>query len=162
MSASDRSDQAHWDEVYAKTTVEQTGWFEESPTVSLSLIDHCKLGPDDTVLDVGAGASSLAATLIERGVGGVSVLDISERALDALRDRLGPAKAERVQFVHADVTDPTALEAVPPLQLWHDRAMLHFLIEDDQCARYAEAVNAAVAPGGYALLATYALHGAPT
>lgn len=162
MPAERRSDQRHWDEVYANTAMDQTGWFEDSPTVSLSLIDHGELGADDAALDVGAGTSSLAPALIERGVGDVTVLDISERALEALRSGLEPAVAERIRFVRADITDPVALESAPPLQLWHDRAMLHFLIEDDQCDRYAAAVNAAVAPGGYALLATYALHGAST
>ena len=92
----------------------------------------------------------------------VSVLDISPVALARLRERLGPDRSARIRFIVADVTDPAALEDVPALQLWHDRAMLHFLIEDDQVEQYARAVDAAVVPGGYALLATYALHGAPT
>lgn len=154
--------QHHWDEVYAGSEIEETGWYEAEPTVSLSLIDHCELAPEEAILDVGAGASSLVGELQDRGFRDLTVLDISANALDRLRTALGEERAARIRFVRADVTDPAALEIVPPLQLWHDRAMLHFLTEERDCERYAEAVRAAVAPEGYVILATYALHGAPT
>jgi SAM-dependent methyltransferase len=162
MPDANGSTQEHWEAVYERTAVDQTGWWEASPTVSLAMIERLGLGPDDAILDVGAGASTLVDHLLDRGHRNVAVLDISERALEELRTRLGPQRAESVRFVCGDVTDPATLAGIEPVRLWHDRAMLHFLIEDDQCEQYAAALNTAVAPGGYALLATYALHGAPT
>ncbi len=156
------STREHWEAVYERTAVDQTGWWEESPSVSLALVDGLGLDPDDAILGVGAGASTLVDHLLERGQRDVTVLDISQTALDELRGRLREELAEAVRFVCGDVTRAETFEGIEPIQLWHDRAMLHFLIEDDQCERYAAAVDAAVAPGGYALLATYALHGAAT
>lgn len=162
MPAPPGSSREHWDGVYASVPIEETGWFEASPTVSLSLIERCDLDPADPVVDVGAGASSLAAAFLERGQRDVSVLDISANALDQLRSRLGPDRAEQVRFINADVTEPGLRAKLGPVQLWHDRAMLHFLTSDADCASYARAVESTVMPGGYAILATYALNGAPT
>lgn len=162
MPALDRSAREHWEGVYTRTAVDQTGWWEASPSVSLAMIERIGLEPDDAILDAGAGASTLVDHLLDQGQRDVTVLDISQAALDALRARLGPERAEQVQSLCGDVTDPATLEGIGPVRLWHDRAMLHFLIEDDHCEHYASALNAAVAGGGYALLATYALHGAPT
>jgi SAM-dependent methyltransferase len=162
MTSPDSSAREHWDGVYGQTAVDETGWWEASPSVSLAMIERVGLQPDDPILDAGAGASTLVDHLLDRGQRDVTVLDISERALEELRTRIGPERAESVRFVCGDVTDPATQEGIEPVRLWHDRAMLHFLIEDDQCAQYAAALTAAVALGGYALLATYALHGAPT
>jgi trans-aconitate methyltransferase len=162
MPASSGSTQQHWEDVYAQTDVEETGWFEASPGVSLSLVDRCDLEPADPIVDIGAGASSLAASLLERGQRDISVLDISQNALDELQSRLGSERAAQIQFIRADVTEPGLRARVGPVQLWHDRAMLHFLTTDADCSSYARVLEATVAPGGYAILATYALDGAPT
>jgi cyclopropane fatty-acyl-phospholipid synthase-like methyltransferase len=162
MPSAEPEAQRHWDEVYSGAEIEQTGWYEEEPTLSLALIDGCHLEPDAPILDVGAGASSLVDRLLDRCFRDMTVLDISAHALDSMRARLGPDQSAAIRFIRADVTDPELPEQLGTVELWHDRATLHFLIEDDQCNRYAAALHAAVVPGGYALLATYALHGAST
>ena len=153
--------QRHWDQAHADTATDQTGWFEQDPTSSLTLIARCDLAPTDPILDVGARTSFLVDRLLHRGFQNVTVLDISPTALDEVRDRLGSDRAE-VGFVHADVTDPALPDRLPPARLWHDRAALHFLTEDEDCAQYASTLRSTVAPGGYAILATYSLEGAPT
>ena len=154
--------QPHWDDAYARSPVEQTGWYEETPAISLALIDQCRLDPADPIVDVGAGASTLVDRLLDRGFEHLTVLDISRRALDQLRERLSAADAERVRFIHTDVTAGDLGSELGTVRLWHDRATLHFLTDAGDCGRYAETLQGCVAPGGYAILATYALHGAPT
>ncbi|MDA0352947.1 MAG: class I SAM-dependent methyltransferase [Chloroflexi bacterium] len=154
--------QRHWDEAYSGTAIERTGWYEETPTISLALIDECRLSPQDSIVDIGAGASTLVDRLLDRGFENLAVLDISGQALDHLRQRLSAEDAGRVRFIRTDVTAPDVGSELGPVMLWHDRATLHFLAEGADCDRYARTLQGCVAPGGYAVLATYALHGAPT
>ena len=153
--------QRHWDEVHASTESDETGWYEEEPTLSLELIERCELAPTDAILDVGAGTSFLVDRLLERGFRNLTVLDISPTVLDEVRDRLRVDHV-MVGFIHADLTDAELSDRLPLVQLWQDRAALHFLTSDDDCAQYGRTLRATIAAGGYALLAAYALEGAPT
>ena len=148
----------HWDRVHGSKPVERTGWHEAEPELSLELISKCGLGADDVLLDVGSGASSLVDRLLDHGYRHVVAADISPVALSMLRDRLGD-RASSVRFVVDDIGRPTEL-ATLAVALWHDRAALHFLIEPEARQRYAEAVRSVVRPGGFAILAAFALGGA--
>ena len=154
--------QRHWDDIYASKAVNETGWYEDVPTTSLALIEHCDLSPSDAILDVGAGAGALVDHLLDRGFTDLTVLDVSDQALRRLRTRLGPRGAAAVRFVRGDITDPLVIDELPKIRLWHDRALLHFLTEETDRDRYVSAVRATVGPGDYVLIATYALDGAPT
>ncbi len=117
---------SHWDEVYSEKSALETSWFEESPKISLELLGLTGMNSSTSVIDVGAGRSPLAATLVARGVSDVSALDISEEALRQLDDVNG-----RVARVVADVTE---WQPGRTFDRWHDRAVLHFLNPEEALA----------------------------
>jgi len=143
--------QLHWQNVYQSRNEDEVSWFQSWPIYSLELIDRVGCG---VVIDVGGGASRLAEALLERGVR-LTILDIAEAALDKSRARLGE-QADAVEWVAADITKwrPEA-----SCDLWHDRALFHFLIEPAERGAYAETMAAAVEPGGHAVIATFAPDG---
>jgi 2-polyprenyl-3-methyl-5-hydroxy-6-metoxy-1,4-benzoquinol methylase len=145
---------AHWDAAYARGP-EAVSWFQEQAAVSLRLIDGLGLAAEAPVIDVGGGASPLAGALLDRGLRDITVLDISAHALSAARDRLGP-RAAAVTWLQADLRTFTPARRYA---LWHDRAVLHFLTDPEDRRGYARCVADAVAPGGHAILATFALDG---
>ena len=150
-------DQAgHWDQIYRERGPREVSWFQADPAVSVELISAAVAGDRTTpVIDVGGGGSLLAATLARSGFTDVTVLDISARALDAAR-RQDPTRT--VSFLRADV-----LSWQPPRQwqVWHDRAVFHFLTIPENRARYLATLRRGLRPGGSLVLATFA-PGGPT
>ena len=145
----------HWDEVHRTRDPSTVSWFESEPAASLELVDALGVGTGEAVLDAGAGASGLAAPLLDRGFHDVTALDVSGAALRAARDRLG-ARGDDVEWVVADL-----LAWSPPrrYRVWHDRAVFHFLTEEAQRERYRGLLAAALAPGAAVVLATFAADG---
>lgn len=141
---------AHWEKVYEEKAPDSVSWFQERPASSLALIERAGGG---RVIDVGGGASTLVDHLVADHQ--VTVLDISEAALGRARARLGD-RASEVRWVRADATDPP-LEG--PFDVWHDRAVFHFLTDPPDRARYREALHRLLAPEGEAVVATFALDG---
>ena len=152
--------QQHWDRTYAEKSLEELGWYEPDPEPSLALIDRCGLSEDARIIDVGAGATLLVDQLLDRGYQSLGVLDISAQALKVLREQLDPERAARVRWINADITDPAVADEIGPIDLWHDRALLHFLLGDGERARYVDALRSTVVPGGYAVIAAFAVGGA--
>ncbi|MDH4133431.1 MAG: class I SAM-dependent methyltransferase, partial [Gammaproteobacteria bacterium] len=115
----------HWEQVYSEKSPEAVSWYQDRPTLSLDLIHASGIARNDPIIDVGGGASVLVDYLLSEGYANVAVLDISSRALDSARKRLG-AVATQTQWLTADITAFT-----PPhrFALWHDRAVFHFLTE---------------------------------
>ncbi|MBS0124278.1 class I SAM-dependent methyltransferase [Thetidibacter halocola] len=149
------SDPGHWDRAYARSA-EALSWFEADPVRSLALLDRAGLRPGQAVVDVGGGASLLVDALLARGLGPVTVLDLSPVALATSQSRLGPL-AERVDWIAGDVT---AWRPEPGgYALWHDRAVFHFLTTAAGQAAYAAVLHRALAPGGAAVVATFAPDG---
>lgn len=144
----------HWDKVYlARDEVDLT-WYEAEPGLSYELVrSHTR--PGDAVIDVGGGTSRLVDALIVDGYDDVTVLDVSEAALATAKERLGP-RAERVTWVAADIT---AWRPPRSYDLWHDRAVFHFLTDEADRAAYVAAMDAALAEGGTAIIATFAEDG---
>lgn len=140
----------HWDGVFASRAVEDVSWFQREPAVSLRLLGEHAAGR--AVLDVGAGRSELADRLLGLGFADVTVLDVSERALTAVRERLG----DRVRYV---VTDLLAWTPVRRYGAWHDRAVFHFLTDLDEQARYVGLAGETVEPGGVVVLGAFAEDG---
>lgn len=148
------SDPHHWDAVYAARDEDALTWFEAVPDLSLELI-RAHAGPEDAVIDVGGGASRLPDALIEGGYRDISVLDLSQQALDISRERLGE-RADRVDWIAADVT---GWRPARSFDLWHDRAVFHFLTDDADRADYLAAMDAALRPGGHAIISSFAPDG---
>ncbi|NOY93143.1 MAG: class I SAM-dependent methyltransferase [Deltaproteobacteria bacterium] len=146
---------AHWEHVHESKSPQEVSWIQEHPKLSLALIERAGIGLDAAILDVGGGVSHLVDHLLERGHSSISVLDISAAALEHTRTRLGD-RAQQVSFL---VGDALEVELPQDLQLWHDRAVFHFLTEPQARARYAKRLVRCLAPGGYALMATFAEDG---
>jgi SAM-dependent methyltransferase len=143
---------AHWEGVYITRPETQVSWFQEHSDVSLGLIHRTGLGRDRAIIDVGGGASRLVDDLVAGGHTDVTVLDISAAALEIARHRLGP-RAGDVAWIEADIT--TVALPHHRYDLWHDRAVFHFLTEAGDRARYVEAVRHALRPGGHVIVATF-------
>ena len=133
----------------------KVSWFQQVPEVSLEMIDAAGIGPDARVIDVGGGASRLVDHLLDRGFRNLTVLDIARSALDESRRRLG-RRAALVKWIEADITDTAAHGR---FDLWHDRAVFHFLTDPDQRRAYAHALNTCLAPKSHVVMATFAEDG---
>lgn len=143
--------QGHWQQVYTTKAEDAVSWFEESPALSLALLDAAGLTTGQAIIDIGGGASRLVDALLARGQKEVSVLDLSSAALETARSRVGADAA--VEWIVADVTTwrPTR-----SYDFWHDRAALHFLTEADDQAAYGDALRQALPVGGVAIIGTFA------
>jgi len=151
----DPSRQAHWENVYTTRGEREVSWFQEQPTVSLELIRAAGATPASSVIDVGGGASRLVDALLADGFAAVTVLDISAAALAASGRRLGSA-ATGVTWIVADIT---TWEPPQIYDLWHDRAVLHFLTSEADRAAYVMRLMKALRPGGHAIIGTFAIDG---
>lgn len=146
--------QDHWRQVYTDKPSREVSWFETSPETSLRMIDITGLTAGSGMIDVGGGASSLAEHLLPRGFE-VAVLDIADEPLALARERLG-SKAADVRWITADIT---AWRPTIQVDLWHDRAVFHFLTTPAQRRGYVSALEAALRPGGWLVMATFAPDG---
>jgi trans-aconitate methyltransferase len=145
----------HWDEVYRRKAADSVSWYQPTPEPSLQALDELQLPAGASLIDVGGGASSLADRLIERGWSDLTVLDIAAPALDVAKARLGD-EAIRVAWVVADVTE---WRPSRHYDVWHDRAVFHFLAEPAQRLAYRHALEAGTAPGSVLIIATFAPDG---
>ena len=148
--------QQHWDTVYRTKAPDAVSWYRQHLDTSLALIERAAPDRAAAVLDVGGGASTLVDDLLARGYRDLSVLDISAEALNVARERLGEA-ADRATWLAADLLDAPLQQA--RYDLWHDRAVFHFLTEAEQRARYLLQLTRALKPGGHAILATFGPQG---
>lgn len=146
----------HWERVYATGPATRVSWFQAHARVSLKLLREANVSASAAIIDVGGGASTLVDDLLAAGHDDVTVLDLSGSALDTARARLG-ALAARVRWSEANVLD--AALARHRFDVWHDRAVFHFLTEPQDRRRYVRAVLHAVKPGGLVIVATFAPDG---
>ena len=141
----------HWQKIYQTKDPVEVSWFEEVPHTSLEVIERYA-HRNSSIIDVGAGASSLVDHLIASGFIDVTVLDVSDAALANTRNRLESSVIQPT-FVTADVTN---WEPSRTYDLWHDRAVFHFMTDESMRHQYTVAMTAAVRPGGVAVVATFA------
>ena len=147
---------AHWEQVYSKTDPDALSWFQLHADQSLRLIRDTRLPCSASIIDIGGGASMLVDDLLAHGYSDLSVLDLSAAAMASARQRLGPL-AQAVDWIEGDIT---AVELpVQAYDLWHDRAVFHFLTTPAQRKAYVDAVLHAVKPGGHVIVATFAEDG---
>lgn len=149
----------HWQGVYVGKAEDALTWFQDTPEISLDLIGRAGALPDARIIDIGGGASRLVDALLERGFSDLTVLDIADAGLQQSRDRLGD-NAARIKWLVADITQWT-----PPgtpsgqFDLWHDRAVFHFLTGENDRAAYRNTLEAALVAGGQVIIGTFALDG---
>ncbi|HSQ66159.1 MAG TPA: class I SAM-dependent methyltransferase [Polyangiaceae bacterium] len=142
----------HWQRIYGTKAAREVSWYEPVATTSLALIEAAGAKPDEPLVDVGAGASVLVDGLLERGFSDVTLVDVSPAALETVRARLGEA-GRGVRYV---ATDLLSWAPERTFALWHDRAVLHFLVDAAARDAYRSVLSAALRPGGAAVIATFA------
>lgn len=150
----------HWEEVYQTKEGEQLGWFEDFPETTLQLIEKCHLNPDATILNVGAGTSTLIDALLERGFTNIIANDLSKAALQKLELRILKNYDFRLNCLVDDLTKPKALLQLQNIDLWIDRAVLHFFLLDEEQKAYFNIIKKVVSKKGYVLIAVFSLEGA--
>jgi ubiquinone/menaquinone biosynthesis C-methylase UbiE len=131
-------------------------WYQPKPRQSLELLDQLGVGPSTAIIDVGGGASTLVDALLDRHLAKITVLDISGTALEHARARLGQRNTA-VVWIEADITHVDLGEDA--YDVWHDRAVFHFLTDAEDRRRYVDAASRALRQGGAALIATFSPHG---
>ena len=146
----------HWDRVYGTRAPDQVSWFRPHLETSVALIERAARNCAASVIDVGGGASSLADDLIARGYRNITVLDISFAALEVAKRRLGLA-GNSIHWLQEDVTEASL--PAHSFDVWHDRAVFHFLTQPEQRAAYVQKVALAVKPGGHVIVGTFGPEG---
>jgi len=146
----------HWDRIYDAKRPSELSWFQEHAGLSLKLICEANIPKQSAIIDVGGGASILVDELLDRNYKNITVLDISKSALAAARRRLGH-RAANVHWLQADILKLKLPENA--YDLWHDRAVFHFLTAPGERDLYVRAVLRAVKPGGLVIVATFAEDG---
>jgi hypothetical protein len=150
----------HWERVYQNSAVEKLGWHETDPGPSFKLIEKCALDKNGSILNVGAGATTLVDKLLEQGYGNIIVNDISSSAIFELQNRLGQEKSSSVRWIEDDLTNPTKLRGIGEVDLWHDRAVLHFFTDEKEQANYFDLLRELVSENGFVIIAAFNLNGA--
>jgi ubiquinone/menaquinone biosynthesis C-methylase UbiE len=146
----------HWEQVYATKASDSVSWFQEHAEQSLQLVHNTGLGKDAAIIDVGGGASRLVDDLMAEGYIDLTVLDLSSAALAVAKQRLGK-HADTVHWTEGDIT--RAKFPIHRFDIWHDRAVFHFLTDPADRHAYVERVMRAVHPGGHVIIATFAEDG---
>ncbi len=144
----------HWQNVYQAKKPNEVSWHQESSSQSLDLIKKT-IGNDHSIIDVGGGASILVKQLFDEDFKDLTVIDISDQALNYAQEQLGN-DACKINWICADITEH---EFTRKYDFWHDRAVFHFLTKEADREKYKQGLNKALAPGAYLLLATFALDG---
>lgn len=147
----------HWENIYHGKSPLEVSWFQKEPVLSLQLIHNTGLSTDAAIIDIGGGASVLVDHLVEQGFRHLAVLDISGTALNHTKQRLGPA-AKQIEWLETDVT---SFQASHQYDVWHDRAVFHFLTDAGDRKQYITTLKQTLKPGGNFIIAAFAI-GGPT
>ena len=146
----------HWENVYQTKEVDQVSWYRDHLENSLQMILNTNVSKDAAIIDVGGGSSTLVDDLLQHGFADVSVLDISGKALENSKTRLGQ-QSESVEWIEADITQVSLPEN--HYDVWHDRAVFHFLTDENDRKRYVELVKKSLKVGGHIIVASFGLNG---
>lgn len=147
----------HWNDIYSAKDHRELGWYQEEPQPDLLLIEELKLPKDAKILIVGGGASTLVDGLVERGYTNLICTDISEMGLALIKQRNPTAN---IRYIVDDLSDPSELLTLQDIDLWVDRAVLHFLTDTEQVKSYVSLAKNSVRDKGYIQLAEFASNGA--
>lgn len=147
---------SHWEKVYATKAPEAVSWYRAHLETSLALIERAAPDPSASIIDVGGGESTLVDDLLARGYHCITVLDVSQTAIEVSKKRLGSA-AEQVSWLVADISKVQLLQNA--YDVWHDRAVFHFLTGAEDRIAYVRQVAHAVKPGGHVIVSTFGPEG---
>jgi 2-polyprenyl-3-methyl-5-hydroxy-6-metoxy-1,4-benzoquinol methylase len=152
-----RNRKDHWDRVYQKQSSAEVGWYQAYPERSLELINNTSMGTGSKIIDVGGGTSKLSECLLDQGYMNLTVLDISSNSIEKAKTQLG-AKSSRITWIEADITKYSFNEQY---DVWHDRAVFHFLTKTEDRKKYVTSLNQALKLDGHLIMATFNLDAPP-
>ncbi|MDP9961214.1 class I SAM-dependent methyltransferase [Chryseobacterium lathyri] len=148
-----KTNKEHWENVYETKNPGEVSWTQEKPKTSLDFIHSFSLGKDARIIDIGGGDSNLVDCLLEEGYENISVLDISVKALEKAKKRLGE-KADKITWIASDITE---FEPREKYDIWHDRAAFHFLTTPEEVSKYIKIAGKSVT--GFMILGTFSKNG---
>lgn len=145
----------HWNNIYSTKGLTEVSWYQANPELSLDLIEKAGISKDSKIIDIGGGDGLFVDKLLDLGYTDITVLDISEKAIQRAKDRLAE-RATKVNWIVSDVID-----FVPhrKYDLWHDRAAFHFLNDSNEINKYSQLAADALSPGATLILATFSTKG---
>jgi SAM-dependent methyltransferase len=147
----------HWEAIYKSKSPVDVSWYQQKPTISLELIAMYSLSTADSIIDVGGGTATLCDYLLESGYQHLTVLDLSANALEHSKQRLG----DKAGLIAWQVEDVTKFSAPKQYDIWHDRAVFHFLTGESDRKKYKDVLTASVKVGGHVIIAAFSI-GGPT
>ncbi len=148
----------HWNEAYLNNKTEKLGWFEEKSEQTLILINKAKLSKDALILNVGAGSSTLIDNLLTDDFSNIIANDLSEEALESLKNRVG--ENDKVKFIVDDLLNPSKLNKLENIDLWNDRAVLHFFLKEEEIKAYFNLLKKVLKANGFVIISVFAKNGA--
>lgn len=151
------SSKEHWDNVYTNKPHEKLGWYEKDLSPSIELLNLADLKPSSRILNVGAGSTVLIDYLLEQGYENLIATDISEVSLQKLESRAG---SKHVEYIVDDLTHPNKLNHIAAVDLWIDRAVLHFFTDEKDQKTYFDLLKKLISPKGFVIIAEFNLEGA--
>ena len=145
----------HWESIFQTKKFNEVSWYQEDPKTSIDLIQDIGPDKDTPIIDVGGGDSNLVDKLLELGFENISVLDVSSKALEKSKQRLGEI-AKIVTWINSDIRE---FNTDKRFDIWHDRALFHFLTSKKDINKYVESANKFLKPKGHLIIATFSLKG---
>ncbi|ARV16837.1 SAM-dependent methyltransferase [Polaribacter sp. SA4-12] len=158
MTDPDINYKKHWNTAYLTNSTEKLGWYEENSEQTLALIKETRISKRATILNVGSGSSTLIDNLLEAGFTNIIANDLSDESLDSLKNRVGDNN--EIQFLVDDIISPTKLNELKNIDLWNDRAVLHFFLKDEETSTYFNLLKKVLSPNGFVIIAVFAKNGA--
>lgn len=153
MDSKERSQ--HWENIYTTKSLTEVSWYQPTPQTSIDLIKQCSKSKHDKIIDIGGGDSFLVDHLIELGYTDISVLDISEMAIQRAKNRLGE-KAKLVKWIVSDIVN---FKPQFSYDIWHDRAAFHFLTNENDIDVYKSLIGFSILKKGFLILGTFSNNG---
>lgn len=145
----------HWENIYSTKNEKEVSWFQQYPKTSMDFVELFSLQKNSKIIDIGGGDSNFVDALLEAGYTNITVLDISAKAIERAKIRIGK-KAELVKWIVSDVTE---FKPDEKYDFWHDRAAFHFLTDESLADKYLEIANAGIAESGFLVLGTFSVSG---
>jgi SAM-dependent methyltransferase len=148
----------HWNSAYLNCKRENLGWYEEKSEQTLALIHETKLPKNAAILNVGSGSSALINNLLEEGFSNIIANDLSDESLKSLKHRFG--ENEKVKFIVDNLLNPSKLKELKNIDLWNDRAVLHFFLKEEEITAYFNLLKKVLKPKGFVIISVFSINGA--
>lgn len=145
----------HWENIYSTKKLNEVSWYQPTPATSLNFIEVLNIPKTASIIDIGGGDSFLIDNLLELGYNNITLLDISKKAIERSKTRLGE-KGKHVKWIEADASNFNPTETY---DLWHDRAAFHFLTDEDEIKNYLNSTIKGVKESGHLIIGTFSTEG---